>query len=65
MFFFEQVIYEDFLLNLCVIRDYIEKRGEKFLEICKVEICYVLEEICYLFCDILMEIVKNSNDCVD
>ncbi|KAL0736272.1 hypothetical protein Bca4012_012482 [Brassica carinata] len=61
----EEVIYEDLPSNLCAIRDYIEKRGEKSSETCKVETCHVSEETCYSSRDTSIKTVKNSNDCVD
>ncbi|CAN6866110.1 unnamed protein product, partial [Brassica oleracea] len=61
----EEVIYEDLPSNLCAIRDYIEKRGEKSSETCKVETCHVSEETCYSSRDTSTETVKDSNDCAD
>lgn len=59
-----QVIYEDLPSNLCAIRDYIEKRGEKSSETCKVETCHVSEETCYSSRDTSVETLENGNDCV-
>ncbi|CAH8281975.1 unnamed protein product [Eruca vesicaria subsp. sativa] len=61
----EEVIYEDLPSNLCAIRDYIEKRGEKSSDTCNVETCHVSEETCYSSRDTSTETVKNSNDCED
>ncbi|KAH0907666.1 hypothetical protein HID58_039493 [Brassica napus] len=61
----EEVIYEDLPSNLCAIRDYIEKRGEKSSETCKVETCHVSEETCYSSRDTSTETVKNGDDCAD
>ncbi|CAA7027056.1 unnamed protein product [Microthlaspi erraticum] len=58
----EEVIYEDLPSNLCAIRDYIEKRGEKSSESCKVETCHVSEDSCSSSRGTSVEAVYNNND---
>lgn len=60
-----QVIYEDLPSNLCAIRDYIEKRGEKSSESCKVETCHVSEEACSSSRATSVETVYNNGDGTD
>ncbi|KAG7608600.1 Coenzyme Q-binding protein COQ10 START domain [Arabidopsis suecica] len=58
----EEVIYEDLPSNLCAIRDYIEKRGEKSSESCKLETCQVSEETCSSSRAKSVETVYNNDD---
>ncbi|CAE6092073.1 unnamed protein product [Arabidopsis arenosa] len=58
----EEVIYEDLPSNLCAIRDYIEKRGEKSSESCKLETCEVSEETCSSSRATTVETLYNNDD---
>ncbi|KAL1196324.1 hypothetical protein V5N11_005467 [Cardamine amara subsp. amara] len=61
----EEVIYEDLPSNLCAIRDYIEKRGEKSSDPCKLETCQASEETCSSSRATSVEAVYSNYDGTD